>query len=54
MQKADPMNARTTGGGIVSAPVLPYTEREQISCHFNREGAHLCLQKLCVNQAEED
>ncbi len=54
MQKADPMNARTTGGGIVSAPALPYTERERISCHFNREGAHLCLQKLCVNQAEED
>jgi hypothetical protein len=39
---------------IVSAPALPYTGREWISWQFNREGAHLCKQKLCVNQAEED
>jgi hypothetical protein len=51
---ADNMKPKTTDGGIVSAHALPYTERERISCHFNREGAHLCLQKLCVNQAEED
>ncbi len=48
------MRARITGRGIVSAPRLPYTVRERISCHFNREGAHLCLQTLCVNLAEED
>jgi hypothetical protein len=48
------MKARTADGGIVSASVLPYTVRERISCDFNREGAHLCLQTLCVNLAEED
>jgi len=52
--KADAMKAPTTYGGIVSAPRLPYTVRERISCHFNHEGAHLCLQTLCVNLAEED
>jgi len=50
----DTMKAKTIDGGIVSSTVLPYTERERISCHFNCEGAHLCLQTLCVNLAEED
>ena len=50
----DPMKPRPTPSSIVSALALPYTERERISCHFNREGAHLCKQKLCVNQAQED
>jgi hypothetical protein len=48
------MKPNATDARVVSAPALPYTEREQISRHFNREGAHLCKQKLCVNQAEED
>ena len=52
--KADAMKAGTSDGGIVSAPVLPYTERERISCHIYREGALLCLQTLSVNLAEED
>ena len=39
---------------IVSAPALPYTGRERISWPFKREDAYLCIQKLCVNPAEED
>jgi hypothetical protein len=52
--KADAMKATTTDGGIVSAPRLPYTVREWISCHFIHKGAHLCLRTLCVNLEEED
>ena len=48
------MNASTTNARIVSGRALPYTEREQISGHFNLEGAHLCKPKLCMNQPEED
>jgi hypothetical protein len=47
------MKARVTDAGIVSAPALPYTEPERISCHLNSEGAHFCRQKPCVNQTEE-
>ena len=48
------MKANSTDARIVSLPALPYTERERISSHFNREGAHLCKQKFSVNQPEED
>jgi len=48
------MNPHSIPSSIVSALALPYTERERISCHFDHESAHLCKQKLCVNQAEED
>jgi len=48
------MKARVTDAGIVSAPALPYTEPERVSCHLNREGAHFCKQKFCVNQTTEE
>ncbi len=48
------MKATVTGAGIVSASPLPYTERERILWHLNREGAHFCKQKPCMNQTEED
>jgi len=48
------MNPNAADARIVSAPALPYTERERISWHFNREGAYLCIQKLYANQAEKD
>jgi len=48
------MKVRPAGTTIVSHPTLAYTGRERISCHFNREGAHLCKLKFCVNQPEED
>jgi hypothetical protein len=48
------MKASVTDAGIVSVPALPYTEPERISCHFNREDAHFCRRKSCVNQATEE
>lgn len=48
------MNARVSHGRIVSTFALQYTQREEISCHSDREGSDLCQPKLCVNQAEED
>ena len=48
------MKATVTHAGIVSAPALPYTERERILWHLNREGIHFCTPKSCVNQSEED
>ena len=47
------MNASTSNARIVSGPALPYTEREPISFHLHREGAHFCRQERFVNQAEE-
>jgi hypothetical protein len=48
------MRAVVTDAGIVSAPALPYTEPERVSCSLNGEGAHFCNQKSCVNQATEE
>jgi hypothetical protein len=48
------MKARVTDAGIVSLPTLPYTEPEPVSCYLNREGAHFCNQKSCVNQATKE
>jgi len=48
-QVEGPMKESATDARIVSVPALQYTGRERISCHFNREGAYLCLQILCVN-----
>jgi len=48
------MKMKSADTRIVSPPALPYTERARFSCHFNREGAHLCKLKFSVNQAEED
>jgi hypothetical protein len=48
------MKSRVTDTRIVSAPALPYTERERISCYLKREGPQFCRQKSCVNQTEED
>lgn len=48
------MMAQCNDAGIVSLSALPYTYREHISYHLNREGAHFCKQNSCVNQAEED
>jgi hypothetical protein len=48
------MMATVADDGIVSAPALQYTGRERIAWQLNREGAHFCQQKPCVNQTEED